>query len=493
MRKSVDSSSQGAARDSMPCGCCSGVFSSCCLFVGDSAEPRTEVQKMKSLLSNTFASFILFLFVFGANANFLPVNTAKTALVILFGLWLMKSVSAKRSGAFVAPCCLVSIIVPPGVLCLVSFAVAVGYSTYDFSVAYSYLIMLLEAIVGAILFYQVFFTGKSFNEFLRMLIGIYLAQSFIIILMLIIPAFRELIFALFGSDQIITLNERYGGFRGFGIAGSVTYDLAVALSIGMMFCTYLMAVEANNKILYIFIWLVLFIAVSMTGRTGYLGVLFSVFIIAFSWKRKQSLLAVWHTLYLVPLTVALSWLAVAVYAPSTALFIADTVLPYAFEMFLTFAETGELSTRSTDKTAAMYFPVDTRTFLWGDGFWDNPLGYGYYMNTDAGYMRHMLYYGAFVSLVLYAYYLMCFSMLVNRLRTYKLGRMLGVLLGLYFFIAHLKGDFLTGSAMNIKLVFLLLVYLLYSQRTRSVVVPKGQAVVPRACCSKRNLSDVSAC
>jgi hypothetical protein len=85
------------------------------------------------------------------------------------------------------------------------------------------------------------------------------------------------------------------------------------------------------------------------------------------------------------------------------------------------------------------------------------------MGTDAGYMRHMLFYGILPSLFLYLFYLFAFFKMTYSIKhTFNNLLLFSMLCG-YYLLAHYKGDFLTGSAMNIKLFSILLVYLVVSK------------------------------
>src|SRR5690606_31294028 len=120
---------------------------------------------------------------------------------------------------------------------------------------------------------------------------------------------------------------------------------------------------------------------------------------------KVMLLSVIVMLLLVPF---LLWCLSFIFPDLLSRFI-DSVLPYALEMIYNFLQSGKLSTVSTDKLSKMYFSVPYDTLLFGDGHWNDPDGVGYYMQTDAGYMRHVLYFGLFPSMILYALYVFLFS------------------------------------------------------------------------------------
>ena len=112
----------------------------------------------------------------------------------------------------------------------------------------------------------------------------------------------------------------------------------------------------------------------------------------------------------------------------------------------------------------MWFSVSKSTLLFGDGFFRNPFGDGHYMHTDVGYMRHILFYGIIPSSLLYCFYLLGFSYMYNYFKWCKTGHLLILLLAIYYFVGHYKGDFLTGSGMNIKLFFIILLYIIFQKK-----------------------------
>ncbi|EPH6686837.1 hypothetical protein ACSYPI_004774, partial [Escherichia coli] len=72
---------------------------------------------------------------------------------------------------------------------------------------------------------------------------------------------------------------------------------------------------------------------------------------------------------------------------------------YTFEFISNYSQTGKIETESSNILKDMYFPISSHTFFWGDGYWLDPNGNGYYMHTDAGYMRSILY-GGFINILL---------------------------------------------------------------------------------------------
>ena len=107
----------------------------------------------------------------------------------------------------------------------------------------------------------------------------------------------------------------------------------------------------------------------------------------------------------------------------------------------------------------MFFPIDSNIFFAGSGHYVDVIdGDAPYLGTDSGYMRHLLFYGLPPSLLLYCLYLFGFVYLGRLYRNEQGLPTLFILMGFYYFVVHLKGDFLTGSGMSIKLFFILLIF-----------------------------------
>jgi len=413
------------------------------------------------LRSTPVVVLFTFLFVFGAPINNVPLNTSKIVLLIASTIFsLMVFTNFLRGDFKLAPRPLYFSLLFSLFLVCYSAALALLKNTNDFSLTYNLFILTFENILGSYIFYRVFMKGRTSSQFLDVFVWVGLVQSIIIIIMFINPTIREFIFHWFANEQIVEMSERYGGVRGFGIAGSVTYDFSVLLSIIMIFSSYQLCNSSKSQTFYIIAWVLGFLSIMMTGRTGFLGVFISLFLILYFIRKKQSLLGVNQLLVIT--IVAIS--ACFVFLQNIWVQVVEVIIPYAFEMFLSFFEGEGLRTNSTDLLFKMYFPVEQNTLLFGDAMWRSSTG-GYYMHTDAGYMRHVLFYGVIGSAILYLLYIyvfVCnFSLCDKRWRFFILA------IAMYFFIVHAKGDFLVGSSMNIKILFLLFSFLILQRKQRA--------------------------
>ena len=88
---------------------------------------------------------------------------------------------------------------------------------------------------------------------------------------------------------------------------------------------------------------------------------------------------------------------------------------FGFEGFFNWVEKGQFSYTSNDKLKTMYiWPDNAKTWIIGDGYFDNPYGNdpyytgeiteGYYKNTDVGYLRFIYYFGT-VGLVMFSLFM----------------------------------------------------------------------------------------
>jgi hypothetical protein len=146
--------------------------------------------------------------------------------------------------------------------------------------------------------------------------------------------------------------------------------------------------------------------------------------------------------------------------PQVADILQNKVLPWAFEMFQNNSG-GMFETRSSNELKTMYFMPSFWTAVFGDGFYVNPKDpTAYYMNTDAGYMRHLLFYGVTGCILQLSIYCCMFFQMAkfsSSVHGSLIVKVFLLFLFVYFLLSHLKGDLLMGADMPIKLVFLLYV------------------------------------
>lgn len=405
---------------------------------------------------------VFFLFVFGIQLNLLPINTSKMVFLYLILYFILKN---KR---VIVPKELVLMISWLLILMLLSFIrTFTSLITYDYAVPYAYFIFIFEAVIGSyLLVILIDSLDYSFEKFIEIFIYICFIQSLIIILMFINPVIRDFLFSIVKNVNI-GLFERMGGFRAFGLAGSVTYDLSVFLSIGIMLISYKIINSTNYKLIYLFFYLTIFMAIILSARSGFIGVALSALYILVNikyWKDIRKIAFI--TIKIILMIIIVLFLIMNFLSYETLEIIFLKLAPWAFEMFINLSTSGKIGTASTKRLMEMYFPLSEKTLLIGDGYWRSIAETDrYYMHTDAGYMRHTLFYGLPISLLLYCFYIIFFyynSKIAQYLGNKKFSILI-YFLAFYYFLLHAKGDFLLGSGMNIKLFCLLTTYFIYKK------------------------------
>ena len=215
--------------------------------------------------------------------------------------------------------------------------------------------------------------------------------------MLLIPSIRELFWGLVkesDSAKTMALEARYQTRYGWG--GFSGFEYTFKCTMGIIFVCYLIEkdLKNNRNIMWIGIGIILFVGTLFYGRIGSLVsmVIIAVIGLRLLMKRPKILASV----------------IVGVIVGTVVLFILQSKneaiqawFEWAFDLFLTFFRTGKFETYSSNVLLEeMLFIPETRTVLFGDGMYTT--SEGYYMFTDAGIMRTILFGGIIFSIIRYA-------------------------------------------------------------------------------------------
>ena len=84
---------------------------------------------------------------------------------------------------------------------------------------------------------------------------------------------------------------------------------------------------------------------------------------------------------------------------------------WVLEPVLNFLDGKGFSSASTDSLKEMIYIPEEMTFIFGDGYYTDPVSGGYYKHTDSGIMRPLLYYGFFGIVLFYFLTFLLFSLL----------------------------------------------------------------------------------
>ncbi|UFK94536.1 hypothetical protein [Providencia rettgeri] len=419
-----------------------------------------------SILENSIIRYlILFLFVFGIPFSFIPVNSSKLIFLFLMILFfLKKNIRHINKKNFHLVFLLILALLATSVLPIII------NGTSDINNFYATVVFSTEAFIGSLFLVYFMYYSRDFKSLLFSIVIISLIQSVIIIVMLFSSIVRDFIFSITLTTGA-TLFERYDGFRGLGLAASLTYDLAVFLSISLIILSYLFITSYINLKKMMVIWIIIFLAICITGRTGLFGACLSIlFLLISNFSSKRHHKRMFFLITSTFLVFLFLFSFINIFFPEYFHLLDSIFKKYTFEFIFNYSQTGRIETESSNILKNMYFPIESHTFFWGDGYWLDPTGDGYYMHTDAGYMRTILY-GGFLNLT--CIILIYFTGFWGIYKTYKdkTFRTMILLIAIVYFSSEIKGDFFLGSSINIKLFFILLSYFFLLKN--KIIIPRS--------------------
>lgn len=405
--------------------------------------------------------FLLLLFVYIYNPPFkgLPVYPGFFISLVSFFILIAYLLVNKRTiytVKNVSPFILILFLI------IYSYFIVFLHGTGETFIAKGYFLFIIAYLLGPNLILIVLKKRNQLNlvDVVNYIIWLAVIQSVIMLCMLVLPSFKNLIFNIQSTDrQLIHLES--GGFRMLGLAYGVVWDLGIVQSLSSIFIVWLIPKTKNAKKIWFLslAYLLIFISILMSGRTGFIGILLSILLLFYNLLSGGTLMKYrkFISRILITLIIILN-LVYASLSPDVRELITEKVLPWAFEMFINSQEGHGAETQSTNQLKDMYFDISTSTFLMGDGYYRDPNdSAAYYMGTDAGYMRQILFYGIFGSLFLYSFYFFIFkNMLLKSLKMYDNSTAVMIfLIAFYFFFAHIKGDVFMGGDMPLRILFLL--------------------------------------
>ncbi len=377
---------------------------------------------------------------------------------VLVSLINIKKISIKRNVISAALAKYVKKFIMP-FLCIISIIVLrnIFSGGNDISFLIITIKMLLFCIASTIVIINIYIansghseTRMAFNNYLYIIGAI---QSTIILFAIVNPSLADLIKSLQNNDSNNSALVAEG-LRGVALSSMQFFGLATFYCLLLTFLANDFVCRNISMRRTIF-YLILFVFSSIfVSRTAILGcIIFFIYIFnplaKFSKKRSLALLIYFSSFLIVTL------LSLMVIFPEKITIITEKVIPWAFEFIYSFSDSGKFATASTDELSKMYFPISELTFLIGDGRYAGDVAGAYYMSTDAGYMRPVLY-GGFLLLSA-----MIISWIIWLSDICKNGNDKFLFLTLLFlsFLLQYKGEFIVTNYTSILTVSGALLYL----------------------------------
>lgn len=280
-------------------------------------------------------------------------------------------------------------------------------------------------------------------------------QSIIIISMLLSSDIRLSIQDLIRTDDEMRRMAAYDGVRGLGLSGSIAFGLAITMGLlSYVFIYWISTLSKLSSIIKSLFFLLIIIASLSAGRTSILAFIMGGIFLLIKFKK----------LFLLRKITKYTCIFLSLIAITVTLLMNDTSLNntltrysnYAFQPIVNYFDHGSFSVSSTERLKEMYFfPDKESTIIIGDGRYSDKNG-AYYMDTDSGYLRFMLYFGILGSVIPYlAFLIFClYSARVSQKISPHL-KYFFLLIIFMSFIFHYKAEVIFYNVAYMKIIYLL--------------------------------------
>lgn len=408
--------------------------------------------KILRFFIGNFAYFFLVMFssliFYGVKFSFFPLDLFRLSYVFSFVILLIFSSKIKYSSEWLLLC----------FFTIVSLFISVFVSLYTKSNELVFVRMIFDYLLTFLVLIPVFyyFLKKINIDIVSFVIHMVFFQSLIMFLMVGFPSFQKFVLSIIDISGI----ERTDGvfrFRGVGLTGLATYSMAVTQTLALFLFQFIWKDKLSNSSL-VFSFVMFFsilLSSILSARTSFLFILilFLSFLCIYSTSSnmllKRRLLNVLMFIF-----IAFSILILLLSSIDSPVIV--KMLSWSSELFVSFFETGSVSTESSEAMKDLFFMPDEFTFLIGDGQYLSSLGQ-YYMSTDIGYLRVLLYGGLAGSISFYFLFLMLFYILLSSIcKVYTFSFSLPLFF--YFiciFIVNIKGSIFFDGFIVFKFISLL--------------------------------------
>lgn len=262
------------------------------------------------------------------------------------------------------------------------------------------------------------------------LIAICVLQCVLALVIDMNPAVKTFVNSIYPDGAYYAEHKRlYGIGAALDVAGSrFSTALIMITCIGL---TYGNKLRKTWFALYVLSFLVIAVLGNMVARTTTIGVILSLLYLLFVTFRRGgadesiSKKILWKWLIVIMLLVV----PVIVHYYKSNPIINDN-MRFAFEGFFSLVEKGKWEVHSNDMLQNMYvFPDNVKTWIIGDGYFDNPkltdpyytgdMRTAFYMGTDVGYLRFIFYFGVLGLVAFMSFFCKTARLCMKRLMEFK--------------------------------------------------------------------------
>lgn len=369
---------------------------------------------------------LLFLFLFTIKFSFLPIGTVP--IYALLGLSIFILNLSKRINYVIIPKQLLNLLLSYLFLIIALFIALIINNTFDFGLILFFTkTPILVFFATWFLVYLAYRWQISLNVLLKMIVFLYFIQMVCVTIFFLNPhiAYNALSLIDMG-ERMDKITKELIGFRAFGFGFG--YDFGTAqLTCALIIAIYLYFTEERRYIKYLYITLYscligIFVARTMFISIAFLFLFFIFFPSKYKYRKAKAFL-----LFILLVFLLVSFLITYVDFKKY-----ETTIQWVFEFFthsLTNKQetTGSLHILLNDM---LFYPGD-KTFIIGDGLFGTDK---YYMGTDIGFMRLILYFGILGLLSFFVYSHNIRQCLFNKPNQYLKLVAIGLLIFQYIFL-----------------------------------------------------------
>lgn len=380
------------------------------------------LKYIRILLTGVLTSCYFFPIFFKA----FPSQNTKNLMALIGIVWFAVQVCMKRTNIFSKD--YIQMFVFALVFSLVvSFSITYN-ATYDMAYARFVVSVSLWMSAAFLLCSVIRLTHRHVDVELlcKYLIAVCVAQCVMALVIDTSPAVKHFVNSYIEQGQTFldssNVNRLYGIGASLDVAGSRFSAVLVLIA------TLLFRKSNDNRMIFILMMAFLIISIigNMIARTTTVGMILGLLFIMYylhSNGYKYRRMIYWIC--------ALSMLVIPILGylyNRDANF--ERLVKFGFEGFIGIIEKGEWYTTSNETLANMIvFPDNIKTWIIGDGYFDNPFatdpyytgehGGGFYKGTDIGYLRFIFYCGLIGLIVLIAYFFKVTQICIRRYINYK--------------------------------------------------------------------------
>lgn len=351
------------------------------------------------------------------------------------------------------------------IIFLYSTFVILIFGVNDVSFLFSKILQLFYISLLLPIIYFLSEKGLEQKDIILAIILVFFIQSIIQILAIVFPIVSDFV-GWFQYEDAREVALSFGGVRGNALSANLFFGLSASYGLSIMLCGYYLIVSDSNRNIVSIASVFIFLGGLLTGRTFYLGCIFSLFLFLLTPNPKFSLVS--RCRFLISRTLLLAVVSIILFhfLPNNLGF---KIYNFAFEFIINLSDSGNLQTKSTDRLLEM-LAINiggVKDFLFGYGTYTSFDGL-YFMHTDVGYLRNILFFGAigtFFLVFLFIYWcVVSFS-----IHNYKYFKGFVFLLVFYCGILHIKGEVFFHMHMISVLIMLLVSFQSNKHQVKEVI------------------------